>query len=497
MAIPSAEQSPPQPPPAAAPDETPPAKRGHHAHRVLVGTLMAIAFVTGLVAVFAVWANRQALNANNWTNTSGKLIEDPKIQAAVGAYLVDQLFRAVNVADELQGLLPSQISGLAGPAAAGLRQVADEVAPQLLAQPRIQAAWRAANRVAIQELLRILNGGSKTVSTANGNVTLDLNTIVTQLAAGLGVQTQLAAVQSKLQGSSGAQVRATAQQKLGITLPASTGQLVVLRSNQLKTAQDIASAIKGLAVWLTVLTLALFVAAVWLAEGWRRLALRRVGWYFIALGLLLVLARRIAGNAIVDGLVASDSVRPAAHDAWNIGTSLLYDIAVALVVYGIVLVAAAWLAGDTRAAVAVRRALAPDLRERPARVYGAVGGVFLLLLLWGPTPAFRQVTTIIGFIVLIALGVHALRRQTAVEFPDAQVGDATHRLRAWVDARRHHDHAALGHGARQPAADATGRFARDDNSQLAQLERAASLHDRGVLTDAEFAAQKSAIMNGS
>ena len=351
--------------------------------------------------------------------------------------------------------------------------------------------------MASQELLRILNGGSKTVSTQGGNVTLNLNSIVSQLAAGLGVQSQFAAVQSKLQGASGAQVRATAQQKLGITLPATTGELVVLRSNQLKTAQDIASAIRGLAVWLTALALGLFALAVWLADGWRRVALRRVGWYFIALGLLVVFARRLAGNQIVDGLVTADSVRPAAHDAWNIATSLLYDIAVALIVYGIVIVAAAWLAGKTRLAIGVRRAMAPELRVHPERVYGAVAGVFLLLLLWGPTPAFRQVSTIILFIVLIVLGVQALRRQTATEFPDAQLGDAAHQVRAWADARRHRHHAAGGPAAGRPVPDATGRFARDDTSQLAQLELAASLHERGVLTDAEFVAQKSAIMNGS
>ncbi len=483
--------------PAAAADASPAARssapvataaEGHRTHRVLVGALFAVGLVTGLIAVFAIWVNRQVLDTNNWTNTSGQLVADPAIEQAVGAYLVDELFRTVNVANEIQGFLPSGISGLAGPAAAGLRQVADQVAPALLARPEVQSAWEQANRVAHAQFLRIINGGGSVVKTNNGTVSLDLNSIIIQLAAGLGVQSQVAAVQSKLQGSSGASVRSAAQQKLGITLPTNVGDLVILRSNQLKTAQDIVSAIKGLAVWLTVLSIGLFVLAVWLAQGWRRVALRTTGWCFIGLGTVLVFARRVIGNRVVDSLVASQSVRPAAHDAWFIGTSLLFDIAVALIAYGIVIVLAAWLAGSTRAAVVVRRALAPELRERPTQVYIGVGFVFLLLLIWGPTEAFRQVTTIIGMIVLIVVGVQALRRQTAVEFPDAQLGDASHHLRAWVGARRHRRHqpSGVGHGNGLGDAD-----------RMTQLERAAALHERGVLTDAEFAAQKATIMNGS
>ncbi len=46
-----------------------------------------------------------------------------------------------------------------------------------------------------------------------------------------------------LQGSTGATVRAAAQSKLGVTLPPASGQLVIMRSNQLKTAQDVANAV--------------------------------------------------------------------------------------------------------------------------------------------------------------------------------------------------------------------------------------------------------------
>src|SRR5436305_1166617 len=96
---------------------------------------------------------------------------------------------------------------------------------------RAQAAWVQANIAAHKELLRVLDGSGPTVSTKSGVVTLNVHALVSQLAASLGVSTQVAGVQSKLQGSTGASARSTAQNKLGITLPPSNGQLVILRSN--------------------------------------------------------------------------------------------------------------------------------------------------------------------------------------------------------------------------------------------------------------------------
>jgi hypothetical protein len=104
-----------------------------------------------------------------------------------------------------------------------------------------------------------------------------------------------------------------------------------------------------------------------------------------------------------------------------------------------------------------------------------------MVLLWGPTPAFRKIIPIVLIAALIVLGIELLRRQAAREFPEAQAGDAVHSLReAWATR---HDHqkpvvvAAAGNGA-----------------QVEQLERLAALHDRGALTDAEYAAEKTTLL---
>ena len=317
-------------------------------HRFLVPGLLVLATVLGIAATFAIWVNRQALNTSNWSSTSSKILQDKKVQTALSAYLVHELFANVDVSAQLQTVLPKQLQPLSGPAAAGLQQLAGQLAPRVLASPVVQGAWVQANIAAHRELLRVLNGGGPVVSTRSGVVSLDLHTLVSQLAAAVGLSSQVAAVQSKLQGSTGATVRAAAQQKLGVTLPPASGQLVIMRSNELKSAQDIANAVKSLAIVLPALAIGLFALAVYLARGRRRHTLRTTGWCFVLIGVALLLIRRVAGDAVVNGLVKIPSNKPAAHEVWNIGTSLLRDIAVAMIAYGIVIVASAWLAGPTR-----------------------------------------------------------------------------------------------------------------------------------------------------
>lgn len=456
-------------------------------HRVLVPVLLAAAIVTGLLAMFAVWANRQALNTENWTETSSELLADPAIQDALGAYMVDELFRNVDVAGELRQALPEDAQGLAGPAAAGLRQLATRVAPQVLARPRVQQAWRRANQAAHQQLMRVIEGGGPVVSTEGGVVVLDVRTLVDQLAASVGVEEQVAAAREKLQGGAGEAARGAAQERLGVELPPSSGKITILRADQLERAQNIADAIRGLAVVLTVISLGLFALAVRLADGWRRVALRSTGWCFVGLGLLVLFARRVVGNRVVDDLVASESVQSAAQSAWTIGTSLLYDIAVAMLVYGLILAAAAWLGGSTRLAVATRRALAPALRDRLGTVYGVVGVLFLLVLLWGPTPATRQLVGILLLAALIVLGIETLRRQTAREFPDAQAGEALQRLRERARALRLPRRRAAPEEP-APAGPAV---------PVDELERLVALRDRGALDDEEFRTQKELLLHGS
>jgi hypothetical protein len=374
---------------AKEPSKTP--KAGHP--KIVAGLLVVGTLVTFL-AIFSIWANRQALNTDNWVDTSGKLLQNEDVRSQLSNYLADQLFANVDVQAELEGALPGPLQPLAGPAAGGIHQLAPQIAEKALENPHVQELWAGANRAAHVTLLKILDDEGSAVSTGGGEVTLDLSSLVSQIGGQLGVGGGLAA-----------------------KIPADAGQITILKSDELSTAQSIAQVIRGLPIVLTLLALLLFGLAVYLAGPRRRRALRSVGFGFIVAGALALLGRSIAGGSVVDALATNESVKPAAEAVWSIGTSLLVTVASSAIAFGVLVVIGAWLAGPTRVATALRREAAPYLREQQGTAYAVAAIVWIALIAWAPIAAFRKPLGILIFALLFALGTEVLRRQSLREFP--------------------------------------------------------------------------------
>jgi len=370
--------------------------------RRLVFALIAIAFLVGFLSAFALWSKRQLLETDSWTETSTELLADDAIRTAVGGYLVDTLFSEVDVQAELEEALPPQAAPAAGPIAGAIRRLADDVALEALQRPRVQELWEGANETAHAALLRIVEEGG------DGEVTLDLGDIVDELGQRVGI----AEVSSRL--------------------PEGAAEIVILETDQLEAASSGVDLLETLAWALLALALVLFAIAIYLAAGWRREALRSVGVAFVAVGIAVLVARQVAGNYIVDQLATTSAVEPATEATWTIGTSLLTEIGSASIFYGVVIVIGAWLAGPSGAGRAVRRELAPVLAGR-GTAYAALAIVVLLLFAWSPTPGFERLPVSILLIVLLVVGVEALRRQALNDFPE-QTWDTG--VRRWKDAAR-------------------------------------------------------------
>jgi hypothetical protein len=183
----------------------------------------------------------------------------------------------------------------------------------------------------------------------------------------------------------------------------------------LKAIQDAGGALKGLAVVLYILVPLLYVLAIVIARGRRRRTLMSVGTSGIVAGLVVLLARSIGIKAVANTLVKDESVRPAVRTVASIGTGMLTEIAVAIIVIGVVVVIAAWLAGPSRFAVPLRRAIAPYLIRHPAGTYAVLAAVLLLIFIWQPIPATGAPIGMIVFTVVAVVGTEALRRQVSTE----------------------------------------------------------------------------------
>ena len=358
----------------------------------VVWGLVGLGALILLVGSLTVWVDRQAVDTDAWVETSSQLLEDDDVREALSLYLVDQLYENIDVQARLEQRLPPDLEGLSAPLAGALRTPAEQAVDRILERPRVQALWETVNRTAHETLIRILEDETREgVSTAGGEVTLDLRLFLVDIGTELGFGEQL-------------------DQRL----PADAGQITVLESDQLESAQTALRALKALSWLLVIAAVAAFGGALVLTRT-RRELLRTIGIVFLLVGIVLLVIRRVVGAYVVDALAAGESVRDAVGSSWVIGTSLLAQVAWALIIYGMVMLLGALLAGPAGVSRRLRHAIAPDFRDRPAIGWTVLAATFLLLVLWAPVPALETWGGVLLLGALVALGFEAFRRLTVAE----------------------------------------------------------------------------------
>ena len=442
----------------------PDASRGQSRGRATaVWIVLVLAGLLLLLSSFAVWINRVALNTSVFTDTSSSLLDNDQIRSAVANRAVDELFANVDVQAEVEEQLPADYQGLSGAATAGLRQASYQIVDRALEQPVFQDLFRVALEESHTTLVQVLEGGGDRVSTSEGEVTLNLRAIIIEAADRIGIGDQVVD-----------------------RIPADAGRIVILRSDQLDTAQNVFQLLKTLAWFLPLLTLAAFGLAVWLARD-RRRAVRGIGAVLVVVALVGLVAARLTRNYVVDALVSRRDDREAASDAWDILTDLMRGSFRLMLAVGLLFILAAWLAGPGRRALTVRGWLAPGLQSR-LWAYVVLAVLALLLLFTAQVVDFTRLLVAVLLAALGATWIELTRRQTLREFPDAEgtafLQDTWARVSGWWDEQRT--------AAKQRAAPGTVP-ATDVSARLASL---AELHTKGELTDDEYAAAKARVLAG-
>src|SRR3954464_12599474 len=367
---------------------------------VLIWCLFGQATILLFVSSLTVWSKRQLLDDDAWADSSTQLLANDEVRGAIAQKLSDGLFARIDVEAQLRERLPPRSQGIAPALAATLQNtVGPAAADRLLQRPRVQTLWQNANKRAHAAVVKVLEGEdlgkNGNISTANGEATLDLRPAITRLATRLGVE-----------------------EKLKANADPNAGQLVIMKSDQLGTAQTAVKILKALSSLLLIAVFALYALAIYLARGRRRLLLgaTRAGLVFV--GLVLASLRRFLGGVIVDSLVKTEANKHPVSVIWAIETSVMRDIAIILVVYGALVLLATVLAGANRPAVAVRRWLAPAFRDHPVVVWATALALFLLLLAVGPTAGDRQLLGVAILAATTPIPIQRLPRQTLREFPE-------------------------------------------------------------------------------
>jgi len=416
--------------------------KGSRRRRLAVWVLVVLGALCIFISTISVWVRDIALDSDEWANTSSQLLQSENVRNVLSVYIVDQAYASSDAQARLEEALPEQLKPLAGTLAAQLKGAAYDAVNRALARPRVQELWRSANRATNERLVALLEGDTERLQVSGGAVVLDLDQLVADVTGQVGASE---GVTNALQGR--------------------VEPIVIMKSDQLSTAQNIVQFLKALSFWPLIVGLLLWAGAVYIAEGRRRRVLRNIALSLVLMGLLLLAVRRIVGNAVIDNLVQTESVRDAAKDVWTIFTSLLAQSAWAGIVVGLIAVVAIWFSGAGARATAGRRWAAPFFRDHPVAVHATLAAVLLILLAWGPTGTPRRFITVVIVAVLAFAGLEILRRQTVREFPDAVGSYELH----WPRRR------------------ATAQSSPD---RVESLERLAALHERGALTDEEYEAEK-------
>jgi hypothetical protein len=322
--------------------------------------LIVVGCVLTPVAGLAVWTNNQVSNTERFVRTVSPLIDNPDVQNRLTDRITDTIFLYVDVqgladesvnalvdrglpprlGDRLLTLTPTLTSAVTG-------FVHDKVA-ELVASPAVASAWNEALTAAHERINAILSGESQSIVVRGDSVFLDLAPFI-----------ELAKQRLSAAGLTAVDLVPDVHPSVRL---AAADDLV-----RAQTAYTTLNTVAGVLPWIVLL---LFVAGVYLARNRFRAT--------VGVGLGVVLSLVVLGAALlVARSLLVDAVPPGAAPATAAG----FDIVVtylrlglrALMVLGLVIALAGFLAGPSDTAVGIRRWTAGHLHDvRGGRANGPV-----------------------------------------------------------------------------------------------------------------------------
>jgi hypothetical protein len=355
--------------------------------------LVVVACVLAFVSVLAVWTGALLLNTKSYVKAVGPLIEKPALRDEIAIRVVDQLYSHVDVPGLLRDALPKRADVLAPTLAQGIHDTSVKLASAALATSAVRRVWEDANRIAHDQVVHVLEGKGKIVSTARGEVAIELQPLAEQVQAALdknGVHIFDSVRPADLQR-----------------------RFVLFRSVDLARAQRATRLLQTLRIWLPIETVVAFGAAVLLARD-QRLAIGRSA-LALAATMVLMTAGIAVGRAFYLDHVGGGIPRATAAVPFDgLVRSLRFWVRV-LFALAVGAWFATWVAGSREVLAREREVRAALSRAASAhrRVF-AGGGVIvgaLVLVAWDrPSPR-----AILGIVLLVGLweaGVRFLAQGT-------------------------------------------------------------------------------------
>ena len=320
-------------------------RRGISWRGIMRVILLVIGGLLAILSVLTIWLRAELLDTDTYVASVSTVVTNPAVEASVANVITNQIVTKVDLEGAARNALPPQGQFLAPQLADGLRNLTHTVTLRVVSSKQFENLWIGANRRAHQQIVAVLTGQpgpQGKVSTANGQVTLDLSSAVATvnqklLSSGIGV----------FQGST-------------VSGP-NGGKIVLVKSSQLDSLQGVVRFFKHLTVLLPILTV-LFLAVAVFADRDRRKGLVRAGRAVVIAMVILTALLFLLRAVYFQGVVTPNFSKEAASAlfAGLIGF-LRWGVLVSFLV-GLVVALGAALAGPSRSAVWVRGSTVRSVR---------------------------------------------------------------------------------------------------------------------------------------
>jgi hypothetical protein len=380
-------------------------------------TLITLACVLAPLSVASVWAKAELSDTDQYVKTVAPLGEDPAVQSAIANEVTRVVLGYVDVqrltTDALNTLaqqpnvpprLAAALPGLSVPIVNGVENFTRTQVNRLVAGPQFSALWNQVNRVAHQQVVKLLEGNQGgAISAQDNTITLNLGPIIAQ------VKNRLVAEGFSLAGS----------------IPTIDRSFVLVQNDAITQAQGFYRLLNTLGFWLPLIALALLIAGVVAARDRRRALLRGalgVTGAMLVLGVALAVLRSI----YVGSTPANVLTEQAAGDVFDTLVRFLRASIRALGVLGLVVALGAFLTGPSTTSARTRRFLEGGIdsmrggaeaagwhtgrvgtwtytHKRALRVTAVFAGGLTLLFWTSPTAWVVVVTALVVLLVMAVI----------------------------------------------------------------------------------------------
>jgi hypothetical protein len=217
--------------PTKASTSTGPSRRRILASRIL----LALFCLSIVLSVVAIWARNQIDDTDRYVRTVAPLASDPAIQTALTDRVTTQVSALLEEVVAREGLLDRD-GFLAAPLVFLLEDYVNQTVQTVITSDRFPEVWEEMNRVAHPVVSAVLTGsGTESVSTAHGQITLDLAPLITEV------------------------INRLRERGIDIVDRIQVDQLdttfIIFESQDLADAQMVVGVLEALAIWLPVLAL--------------------------------------------------------------------------------------------------------------------------------------------------------------------------------------------------------------------------------------------------